>query len=262
MLIAQISDLHVNAPGTTGPAGTDAIQSAQSLVDFILAMSPLPDVVLATGDLAATRGTAEEYAALRAALDGLTMPLFLIPGNHDDRDTLRTAFADHRYLPDTGALHYVIDDFPVRLIGLDTHIPGAPGGKLEAAQLDWLAAQLAAAPDTPTVLFMHHPPFETGIIPMDGMMCQNGGELAEVVRGHGQVRRVLCGHVHRPVQRLWAGTLAMIAPSSLVQLSLGIGPDQPLGYVHEPPAFLLHHWDGSDLNSHVVTVGDYALTPP
>lgn len=257
MLIAQISDLHVNAPGAEGPAGTDAIAAADALVAFVGAMEPAPDVILATGDLAATTGLADEYDALRTALTPLRQPIYLIPGNHDNRDSLRNAFSDHDYLPGTGYLHYAIDAWPVRLVGLDTVIPGEPGGIMDHTQLDWLDTCLQAQPDKPTILFMHHPPFRSGIAAMDGMRCRNGEALEAVVSRHPQIIRVLCGHVHRPIQRLWGGTLAMIAPSSLVQLSLSLGNAAEPSYIHEPPALLLHDWDGDALTSHVVTVGNY-----
>ena len=87
-------------------------------------LTPRPDVVLATGDLV-ERGEPEEYARLRAILDGLAMPLYVIPGNHDARGPLARAFGDRGYLPqDGGFLHYTVEDWPVRLIGLDTHVPG------------------------------------------------------------------------------------------------------------------------------------------
>jgi len=260
MLIAQISDLHVNAPGAEGPAGTDAIAAAEAAVAFIGRMDPAPDVILATGDLAAVSGSAEEYGALRAAVAPLRQQVYFIPGNHDDRDGLRRAFPDHHYLPASGYLHYAIDDWPVRLVGLDTVIPGEPGGIMDQERLDWLDACLSERPDTPTVLFMHHPPFQSGIRAMDDMRCRNGGAMEALVSRHRQILRILCGHVHRPIQRLWGGTLAMIAPSSVVQLSLSLGDEAKPGYIHEPPALLLHDWDGGALTSHVVAVGDFQGT--
>lgn len=260
MLIAQISDLHVNAPGAIGPAGTDAIAAAQNLCDFVKSMDPAPDVILATGDLAAMTGTADEYAALRKALDTLEQPLFLIPGNHDNRDELRHAFPDHDYLPASGFIQYAIEDWPVRLVGLDTIIPGEPGGIMDRERLDWLDSCLAQQPEKPTVIFMHHPPFRSGIKVMDAMRCRNGEALRELVSRHAQVIRIVCGHVHRPIARLWGGTMIMTAPSSLVQLSLNLGEAEKTSYIHEPPALLLHAWDGQDLTSHVVTAGDYERT--
>ena len=92
------------------------------------------------------------------------MPVYLIPGNHDEREALADAFSDHDYLPrDREFLHYVLEQYPVRLIGLDTLVPGKGSGLMCEERLTWLAARLEVAPARPTVVFMHHPPFVTGI---------------------------------------------------------------------------------------------------
>ncbi len=77
-------------------------------------------------------------------------------------------FRDHAYLPRPGVpIRYAVEQFPVRLLGLDTLVPGADGGALDAAQLEWLEAQLAAAPGRPTLIFLHHPPVKTGEVSCD-----------------------------------------------------------------------------------------------
>ena len=141
---------------------------------------------VATGDLV-DAGTEAEYAYLRALLAPLDMPVYVIPGNHDARDALRSAFADDGYLPAKGPfLQYAIEDFPVRILALDTLVPGAPGGRLCAERLAWLEARLAEAPQRPTVILMHHPPFETGILHMDAMNCAGGEALGQVIARHPQ----------------------------------------------------------------------------
>ena len=121
MLIAQITDLHVVGNGQLcqGRVATNA--QLQGAVAHINNLDPRQDVVLATGDLT-DHGTVKEYAVLRDILAALLPPLYLIPGNHDHRDVLLEAFADHAYLPRLGApfAHYVIEEYPVRLMGLDT----------------------------------------------------------------------------------------------------------------------------------------------
>ncbi|MDH3234824.1 MAG: metallophosphoesterase, partial [Alphaproteobacteria bacterium] len=161
MLIAQISDMHINAPGTPSMAGIDAIGNLERCVSAINTLDPAPDLILATGDLTKD-GTAEEYTALLELLAPLAAPLYAIPGNHDIRETMVGAFADAAYLPrDGGFLHYVIEGHPLRLIALDTVVAMAPHGMLDEGRLDWLAARLDEAPEQPTVLVMHHPPFRS-----------------------------------------------------------------------------------------------------
>lgn len=263
MLIAQISDMHVTAPGTPALAGADTVATLARCVDHINSLRPAPEVVLATGDLVHD-GSAESYETLRELLAPLAMPVYLIPGNHDDRDNLRAAFPDHRYLPAEGEfLHYVVEDYPLRLIGLDTLVPGEDGGLICAARRAWLAEKLAAAPDRPTLIFMHHPPFATGLEKLDGMGCAEAEALGALVAGHPQVERVTCGHVHRPIQTRWHGTVASTAPSTTVQFALDLGPVEQVRMISEPLACLLHLWRPErGLVSHLSYVGDFDVPRP
>src|SRR3546814_9982601 len=105
---------------------------------------------------------------LKSILAPLRQRIIAIPGNHDGRDSMRAAFAAEGYLPDSGFLQFAIDDaYPLRLVGLDTVIPGEGGGELCAERLDWLDATLPQKPDAPTLVMMHHPPFVTGLGHMD-----------------------------------------------------------------------------------------------
>src|SRR5215211_4230003 len=111
----------------------------------------------------------KEYANLARLIDRiLPMPVFVIPGNHDRRENLRRGFA---YLPgvttDSAYVQYAVDDYPVRLVMLDTLVPGFGYGELRPEQLEWLDRTLAAVPDRPTLIGMHHPPFACGIAHMD-----------------------------------------------------------------------------------------------
>lgn len=257
MLIAQISDMHIKPPGELLYKRVDTAGFLERAVAHLRALDPRPDVVLATGDLV-DGGTVEEYTLLRRLLAPLEMPLYLIPGNHDSRDPLREVFADHAYLPRTGFLQYTIEGWPVRLIALDTLVPGKTFGELCAERLDWLEARLAES-DRPTILFLHHPPFECGITAFDGHRLLEGGErLAELVRHYGQVERALCGHVHRPIQVRWAGTMGSVSPSTAHQASLDLREKAPLSMTMEPPGVALHLWrDGAGLVTHTSYVGNY-----
>ncbi|HWP74756.1 MAG TPA: phosphodiesterase [Methylomirabilota bacterium] len=258
MLIAQITDTHISTPGSVNDRHFRTPEHLERAVAHLNRLTPRPDVVLATGDLV-ERGEPEEYARLRAILDRLAMPLYVIPGNHDSREGLARAFADRGYLPtDGGFLHYTVEEWPVRLIGLDTQVPGQPGGRLCAERLAWLDARLGEAAARPTVVFMHHPPFVTGLQAMDAMGLEGKEELATVIRRHPQVERLVCGHVHRPMTRRFAGTVATTCPATAHQIALELPPTPRLSVVMEPPACMLHLWLGADagLVSHVSVIGD------
>lgn len=259
MLIAQITDAHVGLPGQLFYGRFDTGAALSAAVAAVNRLDPRPDVVLFTGDLT-DKGTPEEFAYVRSLLASLEIPLFVIPGNHDKREPMREAFAGDGYLrSDTPYLHYAIEDWPLRLIGLDTVDPEQFGaGELCAERLNWLDETLSAQPARPTLVFMHHPPFDTGIVHMDRIQCANGDSLEQVVRRHPQIVRVLCGHVHRPVQVSFGGTTALIAPSVAHQLPLDLRADAPSAFVFEPPAFMLHKWRKErGLVSHTQYIGDY-----
>ncbi len=220
-LLAQLSDLHIKAGGRLSYGVVDTLGALRLAVDRLNALQPRPDALVITGDLV-DFGTPEEYATLREVLAELTMPFFVIPGNHDDRAALRTAFADHPYLPARGTLDWRQDCGPLRLIGLDTHIPGEHGGRLDAAQLAWLDAQLSQAPrpadpgaPAPSAVPGWHRPYGSH-------RPGRRAELEAVIRRHPQVERLLCGHLHRLIQRRFGGTLACVCPGVSHQVDLDL----------------------------------------
>lgn len=257
MLIAQISDMHIRAPGKLLLGRVDTAGFLARAVAALNALAPQPDLVLMTGDLVEA-GKPEEYAHLAALIAPLKAPAFLIPGNHDAREALRRGFPGHRYLPRDGFLQYALEDWPVRILALDTLIPGEGGGALCAERLAWLEAALAAAPDRPALVMMHHPPFPTGIPHMDQYGLANAGAFAAVIARHPNVERVVAGHLHRSIQARFAGTVATTCPSSAHQIVLDLVPGTPLRYAFEPPAFQLHYWrDGIGLVTHTMPIGDF-----
>lgn len=263
-LFVQFSDPHIVAKGRLLMNEVDTASFFKRAVAQIVAMAPAPSHVLMTGDLV-ERGGLDEYAHLRELLAPLPCPVLLMPGNHDAVPHLRQAFSDHRYL-DCSAHDPALAGFALyeaslgsrRLLALDTVVPGKPYGSLCAARLDWLRAQLQAAPDTPTVVAMHHPPFTTGIHHMDEMGLREGaGELEALIQQHPQVERILCGHLHRPITRRFGGTVAMTAPSPAHQITLDLTPDGPPSFIFEPPGFYIHTVQNGHLVTHLQPVGDF-----
>jgi 3',5'-cyclic-AMP phosphodiesterase len=255
MLIAQISDLHISVPDSVNDRVLRTPEHLVRAVAHLNGLSPRPDVVLATGDLV-ERGHADEYRRLRTILDALEVPLFVIAGNHDAREPLRAAFPDHPWA-EGPFLQYTVDRWPVRLIGIDTVVPGAPGGMLCEARLAWLDARLSEAPTQPTLVFMHHPPFVVGLPAMDAMGLDGKEAFADVIRRHPQVERIVCGHVHRAITRRFVGTVASSCPSTAHQIHLDLAPAQRLAVVMEPPACALHLWHDGGLVSHLSLIDSH-----
>jgi 3',5'-cyclic AMP phosphodiesterase CpdA len=239
MLIAQLTDFHLRPPGLAANRVVETNMLAARALRALAALRPAPDAILLTGDLA-DRGEPEAYALLARLLARAGLgPVFAIPGNHDDRAALRTSLGTPR---NGEFLHYAIEDFPVRLVLLDTLVPGASHGALCAARLAWLEATLAAAPDRPTLIAMHHPPFATGIGHMDRIALAAPADFAAVLARHPQVRLVVCGHVHRAITTRIGEAVVCIAPSVAHQVVLELGPEAVSALTLEPPAYLLHHW--------------------
>jgi len=119
MLIAQLSDPHVRPQGVLYQGVVDSNAMFAAAIGHVNGLDPKPDLVLLSGDLV-DKGEVDEYAMLRRLLAALDIPCLVIPGNHDDRDAFRRAFADHAYLPPSGPFNYVVADRgPVRIVALD-----------------------------------------------------------------------------------------------------------------------------------------------
>ncbi|SAK49081.1 phosphodiesterase [Caballeronia hypogeia] len=256
MLLAQISDLHITPPGTLAYGRVDTAAFLARAIDALNALDPRPDAVLVTGDLVDAGGI-DEYRHLRSFLDRLHMPWRLLVGNHDDRDHFRAVFADRPELAGDSFVQYAFDAGAVRVIALDTLDPGSGAGRLCAARLAWLEAELEACRDRPVLIGMHHPPIRCGIGFMDDIRLapEDSRALDALVRRHPNVERIVCGHVHRAISSRFGGTVVWCAPSTAHQVALQLKPDGPEALVMEPPAFGLHLWQAdTGLITHCVSV--------
>lgn len=261
MLLCQISDPHVVEEGTLAYGKVDTPAHLERCVRKILSLPRRPDVVIATGDLT-DNALPAEYGLLAEILAPLDMPLYLAVGNHDDRQALRAAFPRHAYLHgEDGFVQYVVDDFAVRLVVLDTLIPRKPGGMLCEKRLRWLDRTLADS-DRPTIVAQHHPPFPTGLSFMDRMSLADPAAEAAVIARYPQVERVICGHHHRTAQARFGGTVASICPSTAHQLQLDLVPGAGIGFTLEPSGFQLHLWDDGVLVTHTAVVEDFPSWGP
>jgi Icc protein len=260
-LIAQISDLHIKTPGTLAYGKVDTAAAVARCVVDLNRFTPRPQLVVISGDLVDTPA-AEEYDHLKALLTPLEIPFVAIPGNHDDRTLMRAAFPDGGYAQGSGAINVLraVDDLD--LVLLDSSVPGHPYGELEPDTLGWLDATLGASSTRPALLFLHHPPFITGIEHMDVQNLRNAAALSAIVKKHKRIRLIAAGHVHRATFTQFAGVPATICPAPNHAVALDLQARLPPSFKIEPPAFHLHAWlarGASDgLVTHVVPIGDFA----
>jgi Icc protein len=259
MLICQLTDLHIRARGVAANRVSETNMLTERACRVVAGFKPRPDVVIITGDLTEC-GLAGEYANLVAILGRtLSMRVYVIPGNHDRRDNLRAGLGHLPHVTsDPEYVQYVVEDLPVRLVMLDTLVPGANHGELSDGQLEWLDRTLAAQPSKPTLVGMHHPPFVTGIPHMDRIALLNADTFCTVVARHRQVERIVCGHHHRPIVGQCAHAIVSISPSVAHQVELTFDPADPGAFNFEPPAFQLHLWQpASGFVSHTVYTDNY-----
>ncbi len=252
MLIAHLTDLHIRPRGVPAYRVAETNKMVERAIDAVRRMLPKPDCVIISGDLTDC-GLVEEYELLRGLLARLDMPVYLIPGNHDRRDNFKKVLGEfHGVNDDPTYIRFTVDGGPVRLVALDTIVPGKSEGALHDDQLKWLEATLEADNETPTIVFMHHPPFDCGIDHMDRIRLLKGvDEFAHIIAANPQVERVLCGHHHRPIHMLWAGTICSTGPSVAHQVQLDLEGGEPGGLVFEPTAFQIHKWiEGTGLVTH------------
>ena len=240
VIVAQITDMHVRRRGLVLHHMPHVHQPLRRALAAIGDWAEPPVCIVATGDLTQS-GTPDEYQRLRQILEESSVPVYLLPGNHDRREALCAAFGDHSYLRGfEPAVQYTIEFSQLRVIALDTSEGTRRGGFLDGTRLRWLDERLRERPQTPTILAMHHPPFPTGVRNFDGQEFEGRQALGAIVRDHPQIQRVICGHIHQPLVRTWCGTVGVTAPSTAPTLVLH--PRAP-GLSWEPGGFLLHRYD-------------------
>ena len=239
MIIAQISDTHIDLDGPKGPA---RIRDLERCVDDINRLDPLPDVVIHTGDLA-QNGKPAEYREAARILGALSCPLHVAAGNRDDRAALRSAFpADSYLLPDTAFVQYSVETFPVRLIAVDTLSESSNQGDFCKVRADNLRAALADDVAKPTAVFMHHPPFEVreSAYPFQFETRDAVVTLSQALKGQKHVVRIFCGHTHRDTAGEIAEVPVSSMPSVAVDLRLGRYPEE----FQSVPLYKIHRFDG------------------
>jgi len=262
MLIGQLTDIHIGFD-KGNPEEHNMIRLRAAL-DKLVKGPNRPDLLLLTGDLTED-GNPADYARLAEAVSACPFPVWPMVGNHDLRDAVREAFPQCPPSPD-GFLHYVLDHGPLRLVVLDTLELGRHGGGFCETRAAWLKQTLSAAPDKPTLVALHHPPFPAGIPWMDTDAREPWvARLAGALNGHGQVKGLIAGHLHRTILSHWEDLPVLVCPSTAPAVGLDLTPidvDVPDGRVlitDEPPGYCLHLWNGKDVVTHFEYAGDYRV---
>jgi 3',5'-cyclic-AMP phosphodiesterase len=240
-VVAHLSDTHA------GNAVQDPAARMASVMDHLLAMSPRPDVLVVTGDVA-DHGLSEEYAAARAWLDRWPGHVAVCPGNHD----VREAFVEGLGI----AARSVVDAAGFRFVMLDSLIDAVDGtrvdeGRLGDEQLGWLHGQLGAS-DAPAFVCLHHPPTTIGLELMDPIRLVDGDALAAVLDHHPHVVATLVGHAHTMSTTTFGGRPLLIGGGVVSTVTADAEALDTLWY-DAPPSLALHVIDDTESPVRVTT---------
>jgi 3',5'-cyclic AMP phosphodiesterase CpdA len=240
VIIAQISDSHI---ALNGPADGQGLSDLAGTIADINELDPPPDAIVHTGDIV-HNGRHEEYAKASAILADARAPVYVLAGNKDDRVNLRQAFGGLGYLmPDFDFVQYSVEDYPVRLIALDTNSAGNKG-EFCRDRLTHLTDLIHAESTKPIAVLAHHPPFVVteGPDPLHFEDPHAMSMLSEALRRSGRVVAVFCGHVHRAASGDVVGIPASVVPALTTSLRHGHYP----AHLKRRPIYHVHRFDPVD----------------
>ena len=260
----HFTDTHIVGPGVR-LRDVDTCRTLERVVDAVNGLSPRPAFVIVGGDLVSpdissdtTEGHREatdaeyeaSYAVLRSILEQLTVPFHMLMGNHDRRGPFRLTMLSEP-ASETEPHRYVVDVDGYRLCALDSLVPGKKPGLLGEGQLAWLRDRLHEAADRHAVIAVHHHAVPIGLQRLDEQMLMDADALWDVIGEAGNVRGVLCGHVHLRHEEVRHGVPVVTTPSTCFQSSKLFKEKQ---YLPGPPVLRVVTCRAGEMTSEVLSV--------
>lgn len=254
-VIVHISDTHLLAGNRPLGGRYDTAGNLTATLAAVERTGIRPDAIVFTGDLT-DLGEPDAYAALRAEVEPfaarLGAPVAWVAGNHDERPALREGLLDAA--PSSEPVTGVWDLGGLRLVALDSTVPGWHHGDLDAAQLDWLRDVLATPAPLGTILALHHPPLPSHIPFFDILELQHQDELAAAIAG-SDVRAILAGHLHYSTSGTFHGIPVSVASATCYTMNLQ-RPPQEVNGMDAGQSFQLVHIYEDTITHAVVPVGE------
>jgi len=235
MIIAQISDTHI---ALDVPDARQRIQDFETVIEDINALGTPPDMIIHSGDIV-QNGRPDEYTQAAAILSQARVPVYWMVGNKDNRMHMRESFSmDGLIVPNSNFIAYEINDFPIRIVILDTKHSSSNKGDFCQERLQNLLDIIDADNEKPIVMFMHHPPCEITVGP-DLIHFESINAMAELRKalGHsGRVLSIFSGHVHRSTSGHVDDIPVTVSSAVATTLRRGEYPkhmqDRPVYYIH------------------------------
>lgn len=247
--IIQISDTHLFADEKKALVGVPTQQSLQAVIDLIKREAGEFDIIIHSGDLTQDYSR-PSYIRLVDMLSTLNKPMFCVPGNHDDSDTMAEVYP---YLQMSNDKHILTKDW--QMILLDSHKPTAVEGYLEPKELKFLEDCLTLHPDQQAIIVFHHHPMPVGSLWLDKLGLTNADELWKIIGRFSKVNTVLFGHVHQQFEHVVNGVKCYSTPSTCFQFKRH---QDEFGIEKLPPGFRwIHLYDDGRLETAVVRTDHY-----
>ena len=254
--ILHISDTHLLAGAGQLYGDVDSEARLIQLVTELEASGARPEAIVFTGDLA-DKGETEAYLKLRAIINPAAAKMgaevIWVMGNHDNRATFRRELLGQ--LPTENPVDRVHDVNGLRIISLDSTVPGHHHGLVTDDQLDWLAEELATPAPHGTILAMHHPPVPSVLDLAVLVELHEQAGLAEVVRG-SDIRSIIAGHLHYSTTAMFAGVQVSVASATCYTQDLNVEVGGTRGRDGAQSFNLVHVYDDTVLHS-VVPMGNF-----
>jgi 3',5'-cyclic AMP phosphodiesterase CpdA len=254
-VIVHVSDTHFLADGARLYGRVDTDSTLGRAMRQLKRSGVHPDAIVLTGDIA-DRGEADAYGRVRALVeplaDQLGAELVWVMGNHDERGRFRASLLDES--PSTAPVDRVVMANGLRIIALDSSVPGFHHGALDDGQLDWLRSELREPAPHGTILALHHPPIPTALPLMTILELQQQDRLAEVLAG-SDVRAILGGHLHYATTGSFAGIPVSVAAATCYTMDLS-APTRQLEGIAGGQSFNLIHVHADQLVHSVIPITD------
>ena len=257
-VIAHMSDTHLLHGGAPLGGRADTVRALDQVVAQLARLGDTLDAIVVTGDVT-DLGEADAYRRVRAAVEPLIeatgAELIWVMGNHDERGPFREGLLDEA--PSAEPVHRTVHVGGLRVIALDTSVPGFHHGELDATSLAWLDAVLAEPASEGTIIAMHHAPLPTPLALMDLLELRGQDELADVIRDR-DVRLILGGHLHYATTGSFAGIPVSVAGATAYTMDLSAPPRELVGIDGGRSFTLVHLYDDTFMTS-VVPVGPFPV---
>jgi len=252
LLICQLSDMHFIDSDKKLNGQVNTKQQFIKAINFCNSLDPQPDIFIMSGDL--IHDNPNFYDKFIELSNKLQKPYYLMIGNHDHRNRLTKIISNKKLVDKYGYINFSIDEFPIRIIAIDTVIDKTNGGEISSTTFYWLKNELDRDLKKPTIIFMHHPPINIGSIVFDNIKCINGSKFLQLTSNYKNIIKIIFGHIHCKFKKNFLNQELMSCPSSAFQIFIKAKTTENLKYDNQGYIQLYNWGINKQLNVEAVKI--------